>query len=148
MIISNKARMLGTRYAVVKNKMFAFGISLAPEGLFKGWSILLAGFDPDVDWQAAYEKGRLMPMAKFILHPSLTKAGRALAFDLVVEHLGAEDAETFGFVPVIAVLLERGKKHNMIIDSVVHPELQQELNQEQLLSVLEAAREPTEEARP
>jgi hypothetical protein len=147
MIVSNNSRMLGLgRYAVVKNKTFALGISLAPEGVFRGYSILLAAFDPNIEWQTAYQNGQLIPLVKFILHPNLTKAGRTAIFDLVVERLGTEEAETFGFVPIIALLLERGKANNIIIDSVIHPDLQKELNQESLLLAFKEAKEqPTAE---
>jgi hypothetical protein len=139
MIISNHSHLFGlSHYGVVKNASFACGVSTAPEGVFKGYSIVISVFDPDSDWKDAFENGRLIPAAKAVLNPSLTKAGRAFIHKLVLEHLDMREVAEVGFPCAIGVLLNRIKEHEAIISFDVHPVIS-EMRDEQITAISEKA---------
>lgn len=121
MIVSNNSRLFGlSRFGAMKGNRFACVVTTAPEGMFKGYSTVFSPFDPSMDWRVALTNGRLVPMAKALLHPCLTKAGRAEVHKIFLEELDKPDAQEFGFAGTVTILLSRAKKAGTIVDFIVH----------------------------
>src|SRR5262245_181244 len=98
MVISNTAHFFGsTHHGVVNNGRFACAVSTAPEGLFKSFSSIFKAFDPKADWSDAWQRNEFMIMAKAMLHPALTKIGRAEVHKTLLESLALPEAHDLGF---------------------------------------------------
>ena len=124
MITSNKSRLFGlSRFGAMKGSRFGCVITTAPEGTFKGYSTVFSPFDPSSDWNDAYKNGRLIPMAKALLHPCSTKAGRAEVHKIFLEELDKPEAQELGFAGTVTIALSRAKKQGAIVDFIVHPTL-------------------------
>src|SRR5262249_21398650 len=87
----------------------------------KGYSTVLSPFDANLDWLDASRNGQLIPMAKALLHPCLTKAGRAEVHKIFLEELDKPEAQDLGFAGTIMIVLSRAKKQGAIVDFIVHP---------------------------
>jgi hypothetical protein len=122
MITSNNSRLFGlSRFGAMKGSRFGCVVTTAPEGTFKGYSTVFSPFDPRLDWLDAKANGHLNPMAKALLHPCSTKAGRAEVHKIFLEELDKPEAQELGFAGTIAIALSRAKKQGAIIDFIVHP---------------------------
>jgi len=122
MILSNKSRLFGlSRFGALKGSRFGCVVTTAPEGTFKGYSTVLSPFDANLDWLDASRNGQLIPMAKALLHPCLTKAGRAEVHKIFLEELDKPEAQDLGFAGTIMIVLSRAKKQGAIVDFIVHP---------------------------
>jgi hypothetical protein len=124
-IVYQKTRWTG-HIGVVKNDDCACMISIAPEGLFKGWSAVFMGFDPALTWEEAWRTRQFTIVAKALLHPQLPKAGRAEVLGIFLEQLNSEGASRqkgIGFGRVLWLSLRGAKKNNAVIDFTITPEL-------------------------
>src|SRR5262249_23563763 len=60
-------------------------------------------------------------MAKALLHPCLTKAGRTKVHEIFLEELDKPEAQELGFAGTVTIALSRAKKQGAIVDFIVHP---------------------------
>jgi hypothetical protein len=126
MTISSRSHFFGfSNYGVVQGTRFACGISIAPEGMFKGYSVLISYFNPQLTWREAYEKGELTPTAKATLHPTLTKTQRGWVLDGLLKQLDMPDGQDLGLACAIYANFLALKDKGYIIDFFLHPMAQQ-----------------------
>jgi hypothetical protein len=129
-IVYKKMRWTG-HLGVVKTDKFGCMVSIAPEGLFKGWSAVISIFDPAMEWSTAARTRCVNVIAKALLHPQLTKIGRAAVLDALLDALNdvAETpAEERPLSPgsVLQLVLSRLNSstcNNVVIDFKIDPAL-------------------------
>jgi hypothetical protein len=96
-ILSNNSRLLGlSRYGVMKGTRYAVGMSLAPEGMFKGYSIVVSWFPLELTWLDARNSNQSRTTAKVLLNPQLSKEGRETVFGALLQALDTEDGQNLG----------------------------------------------------
>src|SRR5262249_15751654 len=96
--------------------------------MFKGHSIRISIFDPGLTWKEAFQKNQLHPAAIPTLHPRLTKAQRTWLHDRLVKYLDESEAQAMSLPLTIVINLETMKKEGHVIDYVLHPVMQQAIN--------------------
>jgi hypothetical protein len=140
MSTTSNVRLFGlSNYGVVQGTRFACGVSIAPEGMFKGYSLIVSYFDPKLTWQQAYESKQLKHWAKALLHPTITKAGCKSLCDLLVQHLDDPDGQSLGFALAVYANFMIYKGEGIIVDFILHPIVQQLVDEE-------LAKDPTAKA--
>jgi hypothetical protein len=131
MATTSNVRLFGlSNYGVVQGTRFACGVSIAPEGLFKGYSLVVSYFDPKLTWQQAYESGQLKHWTKALLHPTMTKAGRKHICDTLVQQLDTPDGQELGFALAVYVNFMILKEEGLVVDFMLHPVVQQLVDKE------------------
>lgn len=131
MTISSRSHFFGfSNYGVVQGIRFACGISIAPEGMFKGYSVVIMGFDPADTWQNAYHNDQLRLIGKAILHPQVSKAGRAYVLQHLLTWLDTPDGQNLGGAMAIYTNFLFLKQEGFILEWVFHPEIQEILDRE------------------
>jgi len=132
MTTTSHVRLFGlSNYGVVQGARFACGVSIAPEGMFKGYSVIVSYFDPKMTWNEAYHGGHLKHWAKAFLHPAkTTKANRKLICDALVWQLDLPDGQELGFALAIYANFMILKGEGYITDFVLHPVVQQLVDKE------------------
>src|SRR5262249_47181777 len=142
--LSNNSRLLGiSRYGVLKGIRFACGMSLAPEGMFKGYSIAVSWFPGELSWNEAYQSNKLRLTAKVILHPQLSKEGRETVFGALLQAIDAEDAQNLGLACALYInfcwMKDRGFALDWIFDSAAQDIINKALEADEKAQTAQAA---------
>jgi len=125
-VLSNNSRLLGlSRYGVMKGPRFACGISLAPEGMFKGYSIVVSTFPIQLSWNEAYHANQLVLVAKALLHPRLSKEGREIVLGGLLQQLDAEEGQNLGLACALYVNFVALKEEGAVLEFILSPMAQQ-----------------------
>jgi hypothetical protein len=129
MTVINKSQFFGlTNFGIVQGTKFACEVNTCPDGIFKGYSILLSTFDPKLDWKEAFQKNQLIRAARATLHPRLTKPQRTWLHNRLVTYLDDPESQAMGFPLTLVVNLEAMKKEGHVIEYTLHPLIQQAID--------------------
>jgi hypothetical protein len=114
MIVSNRRYMFGIgQVGVVQVDGFRCGVCTAPEGLFKGYSVIFYAFDGE--W-AARQNQRVV--AKAMMHSSMSSKQRSEFHGALLAHLDTLGIKGTGLADAIDEVFAAAKGRNHIVDSV------------------------------
>jgi hypothetical protein len=116
---------------------------MAPEGLFKGYSIAVSTFAHDLDWNTAFKRGELVVVAKAMLNPTLSKFGRQFVHKGLIDELDKPEAQNLGLALALFANLAGMKRNNAVVDYLLHSELQKVVDENPDCKAIALREEPS-----
>lgn len=119
MIVSNRRHMFGvSQVGVIQNDSFRCVVSTAPEGFFKGYSILIQTFEGN--WGSQRNQ---QVVAKAMLYPKMSRIQRAAAQAEILTQLDVLGSKGVALGNAIDEVFSEAMERNVIVDFLnpAHP---------------------------